>query len=86
MKPTPIHDWVVFNPKKEEVKTEGGFVLNKDNEGDLRFGWGVVEMAAEMTGLKKGDEVMYDKAHAHEMMINGERMMLIQYRNIALVP
>lgn len=81
-----VGKYVVIKTIDIEVKTESGlFLSNKDVE-DMRYKTGIVLAAGdEVTAIKEGDHVYYDKRSSYTMLIDGEKCTILLDRDIVVV-
>ena len=69
-----IGKYVVIEPIKEvDVQTKGGLILAEKQREDVRYRRAkVLEPGSDVSVLKKGDEVYYDKAAGFNIEIKKE--------------
>ncbi len=94
MKLQPISDYLIVEPKKEEVKTKSGIVLpdtvekEKPQEGlVVAAGPGrLLESGkrAEMQ-VKKGDRILFSKYSPNEMKIEGKEYFVIKEDDVMAI-
>ena len=70
-----IGKYIVIDPIKEvDVQTKGGLILAEKQREDVRYRRAkVLEPGSEVSVLKKGDEVYYDKAAGFNIEIKKEK-------------
>lgn len=77
---------IIIKTVDEEVKTSSGLVLSGEDTNQLRYKRGIViNSGTEVSAIKAGDEVYYDKANSYVMIINDEHCVIIQERDVVLV-
>lgn len=77
---------IIIKTIDEEVKTSSGLVLSGEDTNQLRYKRGVViNSGTEVSAIKAGDQVYYDKANSYVMIINDEHCVIIQERDVVLV-
>ena len=77
---------IIIKTVDEEVKTSSGLVLSGEDTNQLRYKRGVViNSGTEVSAIKAGDEVYYDKSNSYVMIINDEHCVIIQERDVVLV-
>lgn len=77
---------IIIKTIDEEVKTSSGLVLSGEDTNQLRYKRGVViNSGTEVSAIKAGDQVYYDKANSYMMIINDEHCVIIQERDVVLV-
>lgn len=65
--------YVLVNDINEEIETELGLILGKNEANAIRYAKAEVVAAGEIYGdtLKKGAIVYYDKSRAHKINVSG---------------
>ena len=77
---------IIIKNVDEEVKTSSGLVLSGEDTNQLRYKRGVViNSGTEVSAIKAGDEVYYDKSNSYVMIVNDEHCVIIQERDVVLV-
>jgi co-chaperonin GroES (HSP10) len=77
---------IIIKTVDEEVKTSSGLVLSGEDTNQLRYKRGVViNSGTEVSAIKAGDEVYYDKTNSYVMIVNDEHCVIIQERDVVLV-
>lgn len=77
---------IVIKTIEEEVRSEAGFFLSAQDVNDMRYKKGVVVMpGTDVSTIKVGDEVYYDKANSYTMIINDDNVTIIQERDVVVV-
>ena len=84
MKLKPIGERVVLKPIEGEEKTSSGIYLPKSSE-DRKQGE-IVEVGmfkdGRMIPLSKGDKVLYGGYSSEDIEINGEKYLVIEFKDI----
>ena len=82
-----IGKYIVIKPIKEvEIKTEGGLILAEKQREDVRYRRAnVIEPGSDVSVLKKGDEVYYDKAAGFNIEINKEEYKVIKEFDVVII-
>lgn len=76
---------VVVRKTSEEVKSKTGLILSEVNEKDIRYKLAEVVSAGEdVKDLSSGDSVYYDSAAGSDIRINGEKLTVVNERNIVV--
>lgn len=76
---------VVLRKTVEEVKSKSGLILSEVNEKDIRYKLAEVVSAGEdVKDLSSGDSVYYDSAAGSDIRINGEKLTVVNERNIVV--
>tara|TARA_R110000772_G_scaffold97859_2_gene197227 strand:- start:26 stop:286 length:261 start_codon:yes stop_codon:yes gene_type:complete len=82
-----IGKFIVIDPIKEvDVTTKGGLILAEKQREDVRYRRAkVIEPGPDVSVLKKGDEVYYDKAAGFNIEINKEEYKVIKEFDVVVV-
>ena len=83
MKIKPIGERVILKTVKSEEKTKSGIYLPKSEDKKQ----GIVEEVGNLKDgkempIKKGDRVLYSGYSSEEFEINGEKYLIIEYKDI----
>ena len=82
-----IGKYLVIEPIKEiDVQTKGGLILAEKQREDVRYRRAkVIEPGSDISVLKKGDEVYYDKAAGFNIEIKKEQYKVIKEQDVVIV-
>lgn len=81
-----IGSFVVIEAEKEEVKNQMGLIMTESNEKSIRYKLGKIKSIGDnIDGLNIGDRVYYDSAAGSDIRIDGQRLVVINDRNVAVV-
>ena len=82
-----VGKYIVIEPIKEvDVQTKGGLILAEKQREDVRYRRAkVVEPGSDVTLLKTGDEVYYDKAAGFNIEIKKEQYKVIKEQDVVIV-
>ena len=82
-----IGKYLVIEPIKEvDVQTKGGLILAEKQREDVRYRRAkVIEPGSEVSVLKKGDEVYYDKAAGFNIEIKKEEYQVIKEHDVVII-
>ncbi len=82
----PIGKYIVITKVEAEVKTESGILLSAEDVGAMRYHQAVVVKPGTLVEhIKEGDEIYYDKAAGHSMLINDKIYTVISERDVVVV-
>ncbi len=82
----PINKYIIIDTIEEEIKTDSGLLLSANDIKDFRYKKGkVVKPGTNVSDIKEGDMIYYDKAQAHEVIINDQSYVVIQERDVVVV-
>ena len=82
-----VGKFIVIDPVKEtDVTTKGGLILAEKQREDVRYRRAkVIEPGSEVSVLKKGDEVYYDKAAGFNIEIDKEEYKVIKEFDVVII-
>lgn len=82
----PIGKYIVVSSIEEEVKTDSGIILSGEDTSQFRYRKGkVIKPGTDVTVIKEGDVVYYDKGHSFTMIINNEQHTIIREIDVVVV-
>ena len=81
----PIGENIVIKTIEETIKTASGLLLSSDDANQLRYKKGVIiKPGTDVTVIKEGDEIYYDKRAGYTMLINNEPYTIISHVVVVL--
>ena len=82
-----VGKFIVIDPVKEtDVTTKGGLILAEKQREDVRYRRAkVIEPGSEVSVLKKGDEVYYDKSAGFNIEIDKEEYKVIKEFDVVII-
>jgi co-chaperonin GroES (HSP10) len=81
-----IGKYIVIDRVSEEVKSSSGLFLSGDDVNSLRYKKGVVvNPGTDVSVVKEGDVIYYDKSAGHDIVINGDKRSIILERDVVVV-
>jgi co-chaperonin GroES (HSP10) len=70
----------------EQKQTKSGLLLTGEDSNDMRYHKAVTYSVGDsITGINPGDTILYDKVQSHEIILDNERMTIIQERDVVCV-
>ena len=82
-----VGKYIVIEPIKEvDTTTKGGLILAEKQREDIRYRRAkVIEPGSDVTVLKKGDEIYYDKSSGFKIVINKEEYKVIKEFDVVII-
>jgi co-chaperonin GroES (HSP10) len=81
-----IGSFVVLEKQKEEVKNSMGLIMTEANEMNLRYKLAKVKSVGDgVSDINSGDNVFYDSAASSDIRINGEKLTVVNDKNIVVI-
>ena len=82
----PIGKYIVVSAIDEEIKTDSGIILSGEDASQFRYKKvKVIKPGTDVTVIKEGDVVYYDKGHSFTMIINNEQHTIIREIDVVVV-
>lgn len=82
----PIGKYIAVAPIDEEVKTDSGLLLSASDVADLRYKKAkVLAPGTDVSVIKAGDMIYFDKRSGFTMVIDGEKLTVITERDVVVV-
>lgn len=70
----------------EQKQSKSGLVLSGDELQDMRYHYGIIhDIGENVHGIFKGEKIMYDRVHSYDVMIDDNRLTVIQEKDIVCV-
>ena len=77
---------IIKDTQEKTTKTEGGLILAEKQREDIRYQEAeVLTPGSEVTLLKKGDKIFYDKHTALNVDIEGKVFKIIKEKDIVII-
>ena len=82
-----VGKYLVIDPIKEvDTTTKGGLILAEKQREDIRYRRAkVVEPGSDVSLLKKGDEIYYDKSSGFKIEIKKEEYKVIKEFDVVII-
>jgi co-chaperonin GroES (HSP10) len=82
----PIGKYIVVSSIDEEIKTDSGIILSGDDASQFRYKRGtVIKPGTDVSVIKEGDRVYYDKGHSFTMIIGEAQYTIIREFDVVVV-
>ncbi len=77
---------IVNKHKVGSAKTKGGLILAEKQRDDIRYITAdVVSVGDEVTGIKQGDRIYYDKHAGHGIEFKDNKYIVIKLQDVVVV-
>ena len=82
-----VGKFIVIDPVKEtDVTTKGGLILAEKQREDVRYRRAkVIQPGSDVSVLKKGDEIYYDKSSGFKIEIDKEQYKIIKEFDVVII-
>ena len=82
-----VGKYIVIEPIKEvDTTTKGGLILAEKQREDVRYRRAkVIKPGSDVSVLKKGDEIYYDKSSGFKIEIDKEQYKVIKEYDVVII-
>lgn len=81
-----LSKYLLVKRVSEQKQTSTGLLLTGADSNDMRYHKAVVHSVGDnITGINTSDTILYDKVQSHEIILDNERMTIIQERDVVCV-
>jgi co-chaperonin GroES (HSP10) len=81
-----LNKYLLVKRVSEQKQTKSGLLLTGEDSNDMRYHKAVTHSVGDsIFGIKAGDTILYDKVQSHEIILDNERMTIIQERDVVCV-
>ena len=81
-----LSKYLLVKRVSEQKQTSTGLLLTGEDSNDMRYHKAVVHSVGDsITGINPEDTILYDKVQSHEVILDNERMTIIQERDVVCV-
>jgi len=81
-----VNNFIIINEAVEEKKTDSGLLLTIDESEEMRYGKGVVfEAGDNVSVVKKGDTIYFDKRQGHQVRLEGVLYGIIREQDVVVI-
>ena len=81
-----LNKFLLVKRVSEKQQTKSGLLLTGEDSNDMRYHKAVTHSVGDaVLGINSGDTILYDKVQSHEVILDNERMTIIQERDVVCV-
>lgn len=81
-----LSKYLLVKRVNEQKQTKTGLLLTGSDSNDMRYHKAIVyKVGDNIIGIAHGDTILYDKVQSHEVVLDNERMTIIQERDVVCV-
>ena len=81
-----LSKYLLVKRVSEQKQTKSGLLLTGEDSNDMRYYKAVVHSVGDaVLGINSEDTILYDKVQSHEIILDNERMTIIQERDVVCV-
>ena len=82
----PINKYLVITPIEEQLTSASGLLLSAEDAKSFRYKKAlVIEPGTEVSAIKRGYVIYFDRNAGHSMMIKDETYTIILERDVVVV-
>jgi len=77
---------IIQKTKKGTTKTKGGLLLSENQREDIRYVEAtVISVGTDVSGVKQGDVIFYDRHAGHKIEIDKQSYNVIKAQDVVIV-
>lgn len=81
-----LSKYLLVKRVNEQKQIKSGLLLTGEDANDMRYHKAVVHSVGDnITGINTSDTILYDKVQSHEVVLDNERMTIIQEKDVVCV-
>lgn len=81
-----LSKYLLVKRVSEQKQTSTGLLLTGADSNDMRYHKATVHSVGDaVLGINSEDTILYDKVQSHEIILDNERMTIIQERDVVCV-
>lgn len=81
-----LNKYLIVKKIAEQKQTKSGLLLTGEDANEMRYHKAIVyKVGDSINGMNPGDTVLYDKVQSHDIILDNERMTIIQERDVVCV-
>lgn len=81
-----LNKFLLIEKIVEQKTAKSGLILSGEEYQDMRYHYGiVVEPGINVVGISIGDKIMFDKVHSYDVVIDGNRLTVLQEKDVVCV-
>lgn len=81
-----LNKYLIVKKVAEQKQTKSGLLLTGEDANEMRYHKAVVHKVGDsINGINSDDTVLYDKVQSHDIILDNERMTIIQERDVVCV-
>ena len=81
-----INKYIIAEDIKEEMKTSSGLLLSEHDAEQFRYAKAkVITPGTEVTSIKAGDIIYYDKRQGYQMVLEGKTCSILRENDVVVV-
>lgn len=81
-----LSKYLLVKRVSEQKQTKSGLLLTGEDSNDMRYHKAIVyKVGDNINGINPEDTILYDKVQSHEVILDNERMTIIQERDVVCV-
>jgi co-chaperonin GroES (HSP10) len=81
-----LNKFLLVQRVNEQKQTKSGLLLTGEDSNDMRYHKAIVyKVGDNILGINSEDTILYDKVQSHEVILDNERMTIIQERDVVCV-
>jgi co-chaperonin GroES (HSP10) len=81
-----LSKYLLVKRVSEQKQTKSGLLLTGEDANEMRYHKAIVyKVGDNILGINSEDTILYDKVQSHEIILDNERMTIIQEKDVVCV-
>lgn len=81
-----LNKFIVIERIADKNENKSGLIMTMDDKRELRYSKGkVIKVGPMVSGISEVDEIYFDKAAGHDVLIDEVRLTVIQEKDVVCV-
>jgi co-chaperonin GroES (HSP10) len=81
-----LSKYLIVKKIAEQKQTKSGLLLTGEDANEMRYHKAIVyKVGDSINGINSDDTVLYDKVQSYDIVLDNERMTIIQERDVVCV-
>lgn len=81
-----LNKYLIVKKIAEQKQTKSGLLLTGEDANEMRYHKAIVyKVGDSINGINSDDTVLYDKVQSYDIVLDNERMTIIQERDVVCV-
>ena len=77
-----LNKYIIVDKLVEKKTTSSGLIMSGDEYKDMRYQYGnIINFGPLVSGMEIGDKIMFDRVSGHEVIIENDRMFILQEKS-----
>ena len=81
-----LNKFILMERIHQKKTSSSGLIMSDEDTSEMRYQNGIVrDVGFNVLGIKAGDRIVFDRVSGHDVIIDDERLAIIQEKDVACV-